>query len=154
MLGKEGKGHGHGQIGLARACGAHGKDEGRAAQDVQIGLLGQIAGRDGPLRRMDKDSLAVDFGQSHTGIVQNHVVGSEHILLGHLHAGTEKLVKLQKDAAQALPLPWVCGFDQDLEASAGNACSAGTGQKFQIGIVGTKKLLRDKRVVELDQFGQ
>ena len=152
MLLQHGDGHGHSKIGLARTGRPHGKDHLVPAQDIQILLLGHIAGRHRLARRIDEDSLLEDLPQVEPGIGRQHGIGPGHILLADADAVAQHIIELHEKPVQALQDGMVRTGEKNRSTAAAYLGTAGSGQQIQMGIAGTKQLIGQQRIIEIDPF--
>ena len=94
VLLQHGERHGHGQIGLARPGGPHGKNELVTPQHFKIALLRHIARRDALAGRIDEHGLAEDLAQIQPRVAVQHGVAAHHVLPRDRHALTQQRIQL------------------------------------------------------------
>ena len=152
MLLQHGDGHGHRKIGLARAGRPHGEHHLVPAQDIQVLLLGHIAGRHRLARRIDEDGLLEDLPQIETGIGRQHGIGPGHVLLADADAVAQHVIKLHEKPVQALQDGAVRAGEKNGGAAAAYLGAAGRRQQIQMGIAGTKQLIGKQRIIKVDPF--
>ncbi len=75
-------GHGHGEVGLARARRPDGEHEVPLAQGLHVAFLGQAAGGDGARPGGDHHRVAEDVRQVHVRVLAQHVHGPAHLVGG------------------------------------------------------------------------
>jgi hypothetical protein len=126
---EEGQGHGHGQVGLARAGRADAEDEVVGPDGLDVGLLVQALGIDrlaGQVQGLGRGIVVQAGGRA----LLEHVQGDQEVLLPQVVAPLLELVQLLEvvlGEGDALGVP----VDEQLVAAQGQADAQAGGQLFE-----------------------